>query len=1601
MRSYLTITDTDVEESFLGRVQLSPGLPVSPSRFTARIFRAIVLCTALFWGGTLSAQAPAGQAEQAKPPGQINPIQRLIRGLFGNPPRAGKAVKKPNENPADDDEESSKHLDTSLNSDAELSRDFQSVEKLIEKEDWQAAAEGLQYFLDLDTDTFTRTSEGQWQSLQRLAEIRLGSLPAKGRRIYEQLFAERAADLLNEAVAERSVNQLVDVARRFLYTPAGLQAAKILESLHLDRGDMLRAERWSTRLFLARDSVTQQPSWRLRYARTLAWNGRTDRAKEILQDFSAEDLDRLLSAWGAKDLEDWLSPAAGSGDAEALPELRDWPLPFGTSLHYGRSPAADPILVKQWSRKSSDLWTVREQLDLLSNDLRDTEAAAIPSWIPILVGDKVITRLIGDIKTFDIHTGRATYATNAEKHSAERILSGTIDKIDKNDHRARQILQAARYNGNKGQIGQHPLASLLYRDGVTGLLSSDGETLYVIERNAVLLAQNQYYWWGRSVQQLDALGRDLGTNVLVAYDIESGQRKWEVGGPLMNDLFQFPLAGTYFFGPPTPVGDELYIIGEFESEVRLHVLEKETGHPVLIQPLANSTAKIERDIARRFWPCLPGVSNELIVCPTTTGWYIAVDRQERRLAWAWRYPNRRSSDQRVRFRGMVANYIRPLNERWASSAPIMAGSSVILTPQELPSMDNTHQPSMVCLNLSDGKQRWEVSKDDGLFAVGIDPRNVLIVGSQKIRCVNISDGSIRWTAKLPSHARPSGRGVTRHDSYLLPLSSGSLIEIALEDGSIRSRMQLPEEEPPLGNLLLAESGLISVDPVSVRCFQINESLEAEIAARRAKNPHDLWAALRSAEMHLSNRDYTQALVELHQADQTTDGNEALRTESRQLLQRTLTAAVRENLSEHEAEFQELEALVGDSADLSFYQLAIERALHGHDLEQALEYIQVVLKHPSLWREHVPLDNLSVRFDCWLAGQLQREYESSDEENRALLDQFFRQLVAQVPEAADKDAASESSLERVIAIHPAGMDFVRHAVDQALARGDYAHAEIRLRQFADRLDPAQLTAMRLKLAEGLLNIQQTGLAGSVLAQIQQAAQQNDQSPGETFQALQQQVAAGIQSDRLETIWGQGDLELAYTVARHSPFLPQDVSIHPEDADCFRNHHVEFIPQTNRLRIVNSSGEVYWLVPLRTPLRSIYGQTVGIVTEGSLAFAVWQGVVHALSIPDRRVLWTRPVEMRQSSSNFIRNPLATHETQMYTLDRFPIYWRLQRYRTPTGMIAVARPNYVAVHARRGMTVHDPLSGEILWSLKGFSPETMIYGDQDRIYIIHNDGRPAEVRNVIDGSLQDAGVLNKHLSQGIFLSQNRMVLVDYSNRRSLFGFGRRHAALRCISLKDGKTLWKQKLVGGSHAGWINDSMLAVLSPDGHLTQIDLKTGQADDLGHLPDEQLKKQRGLHLLSDAETIYLTIDQARPGTIIHTSMSSLRIQGYLHAFDRQGSGRLWSRDIQNSNLLLSHFRALPMLVFMKQVHDKKTGRIRIVDLNCLDKRTGEPLLPKKEMVKLDNVHRYQVDLSAPELTLWSNMVRVVIRPKASHASAEPPPAAKPQKDKSAEAPNGS
>ncbi|MBA4182332.1 MAG: hypothetical protein C0506_17250, partial [Anaerolinea sp.] len=337
---------------------------------------------------------------------------------------------------------------------------------------------------------------------------------------------------------------------------AGNDIAAVLE----DQGEFAGAAHWVRRLLAVKAPLTAEPAWRVTAARRFLFAGDRSAAESVLRGiddlspFVQVSITKPATPDGAANLSPkaWLDSLAPQ--VPSRPQLAsETRMPYGDPAHGGGFRANAPLLFPRWEQALVRRYAVEEQLNSLLLDLVENKKAALPALFPIATAGKVAVRTLFGVAVYDAESGEESWRIENDM-APERLVAG--EPIRRVQGRAGvQGFISQPYDGNNPE--QHPLASVILRDGVYGSISSDGQRLFVLEDLAVM-PQNIYGYWQQE-DVVDPLGRDWKTNSLVAYDLQTGRRLWRIGGRTVEDVFAPPLSGTYFFGAPVPDRDELFV----------------------------------------------------------------------------------------------------------------------------------------------------------------------------------------------------------------------------------------------------------------------------------------------------------------------------------------------------------------------------------------------------------------------------------------------------------------------------------------------------------------------------------------------------------------------------------------------------------------------------------------------------------------------------------------------------------------------------------------------------------------------------------------------------------------------------------------------------------------------------------------------------------------------------------------------------------------------------------------------------------------------------------------------------------------------------------
>lgn len=1585
-------------------------------------FRLLVDCRRWLFLAILAGTCSFAVAEDDKkddPPAEAPPapaapegrmLEGVLRDLFGRRrpgPRPARPLVPPGLT-ADDQAVNGPRdpVDSRAPRDVKVEQLLQAADIAVRQKSWKSAVDLLQRLLDQPEDSLHRTANGQWQSVRATANQRLGNLPEATLAEYRSQYGGLAQQQLNRARRTGQTADFVNVATRFFHTPAGYEAAHYLAAQHFDRSEFGLAARWFNELAASPADIARKDPWLLQAAMALSRAGDSKGANALLGRLSNGLATTVPLGNGSVKASEWLNSSQDQG-LRRTRALEDWTQFYGTAARVGSAVGGDALLSPNWALPLSSSHTVRNSVKWLMHDLLDQQRSLILAAVPLVIGGKVVYRDLRGVRSVDIETGQTLWES-VEGVSPERILGGLpsqqIDPQDAWRLPLNPFQGAGDYQGMSAEYS--PLSSLLFRDGVYGLISSDGKQLFVVEDHGILSRNQpgQHWGWDGNSDPQDPYGLPWKTNRLVSYDLRTGRTLWSLGGAESRESFDLPLAGSYFYGTPAIDGDELFVVAGKGDDIRLWSLDRRTGTPNWSQLIAYSDTKIDVDIARRWITSQVAVGNGVIICPTTVGWLVAIDRMRQSVLWAHRYAPRAPVNNMEREPGAQFLQQRELNAQWSVSAPVISDTYVVYTPQE--------EPLLICLNAVDGRRIWEKPKDRGIYLAGVFDQKVVIVGETGVTAFNLTDGQTAWTANFEEGVRPSGRGVAVGDRIYIPLSNGELQAIGLVNGKVLSQTYVGAKQPALGNLAMNHGKLVSLAPTGLTAYGQRDALLAEIDRRLSVDSKDAWALLRSSEIRLLNHQYAEALPLLRRIalDRLTVDE---RARQHSALIECLSTLIHDDILNRSEELNELGRLATSSAEhLLFHELTADKLLAENKPLAAFEiFTKLADEAGDTFVARTEDRHITVRRTIWLSGRMSEIWAATSEADRGKMDELITKLVT---DASERNADACERVAALFSFHAAAVAAKQRFVEWLVDAKDFAAARLVLQQLAN--SPERPVAARAIERLARLMIQSRLPADAVYYYGLLDSQYGDVivRDGQTGQMLEAQARSNKELDfgpRLYgVLWKDAPLSLEQSVVNYTQ-PSQDVD-DETSLPFFSQLNLESYQSEQRLAVESvANGQVEWMMPLRSTLRS---NDEGFLTAshiGHQLFFVNRGVLHAISPIEKRILWHKSLEDQGDSvaqgrhSN--RPPLAPMVGP--TLDEMSQSLLLQQAYA-TGHLAVVQPNYICVYGRRSISVLDPRTGDELWKLEGLPMNAHVVGNRDALFAIVPGKNEAMVYRALDGKPLEVPGVAKLLNGALMMHGSSLLLFDQSDANPLdraLGFRRNRNIKGTLRLYDpisGTTQWQLKMEPRTFVSPLGEDEVIAVSPDGTVQRIDLATGRATAMAPIPAmapvparrNDRPRPAENYLLADDDRIYLitnTMDNsAQP---YGESLASIRMNGVVFAWSRQDNRLLWQKTVKQQNLVVDRFSKMPVLLFVSRSW-KQTGRLSVSSLNvaAIHKQTGTMLIDSKTPSVYSGFHALSINAEEPCIELKSYNLRMRLLPAdEAVADAQVPPAAKSQQDK--------
>lgn len=1530
-----------------------------PDMTPARLNSLFGLITLLATGGLLFAPANAlAYQNQPVPPAGVAPVEPTAETPDTEAPGS--------ETPDAEAPEGSRFerktrddVDAAGPFDDIATRRLQQIEQYIQDERWDRALEMLRYTLDQNAGGLVRLRDGRLVPVVEQVHEFFTELPEESVDFWRREYDAVAEKHFQTATETGRLDLLEQVATQFRPTAAGRRAAIRLARIHADRGELALAARYLQSL----EPNEVPAATRLRAARVWLALHKDDIAQTWLDALSENDLTTLLPAWQ--------EPA--QGDRVAAMRER-FPIPTDPSAASGQKTASQPdstvipLLLERWHRPLTQ--DVARQVDLqrLNDDVQNRIHAIVAAASPLAVGNLVVARMLDRVVAFDINNGTLAWESAAED------FGGSGEAASRN--RPGVLGPGRRFPGawqrDQTDPTANPESTTLFLDVANGSLTSDEENIYFIETARSDSQENPpSLRFGR----FDQVSSGPVSNVLQAYDAKTGRFAWPefagVGGDLDLGPFERPLSGYFFFGPPLSRPDELYAIAERDLQIDLVALDPKSGLKRWSRTIASAPQAIDQEPVRQQWHAQVAEANGILVCPTTVGWLVAVNRQNHELLWAFRYSPPGTTDPRASQNERVPQ--AGLDQRWGHSRPVIIDGRVIFTPPE--------EPRLVCLDLMTGELLWRKGKGAYRYIAGTADGSLIVVGPRAVDGIDPATGVVRWSCRIPeSDGYVTGRGILMPHELLLPLQH-AVLSISTTDGTVQNRVATPAGTPALGNLVAHQGAIVSLGPSGLSVYEERNHFLEAIQQTQAEQSADQQAAFMRARLSLAEGRPEEAVSALNSLRLASDKKYPSPVQVRDLLWTALVQLIQAEPSKQIDHLTELEALA-DSPDRRSTLLrlrAASLAANGQTAEAARHFLQL-LEEPA--HATVTADGPGQRaiyLDAWLAGQILDLWNQADPANRQALEQQLRDHLNAPP--SQETAPTSPRLRQIVATLP-------------FMRQDNLEDTRRQLQRAPTGASGQTEIQLLRL----LADQDKSYQPAIVEELAKLAEQHHLLDDAAFWRGTVNAAAPSEPKTLASpaaspAWT--NLELSVVGARINSTGNNSEPIQPLDA------YLPFF-QNNAVSVYDNLERLVYALPTPTagtsgapseshsiPLRARRGRSRSTGhAVGHLLVMEYHDVVQAVSLLDGQVLWSwlaqEPLESRRDNAQL---------EPMQTGHGFIARENLLRRSQAEAPILVANAQYVLVKDRQRLTALDTLTGEIRWTRNPWGPEATYLGTQDYLFVMPNprDRAEIEVIRALDGQPADLPEAIPHIPRTFGAIGNHFLTLNWADSINVLSV--RVGGGLLLSLVDPVTnqpVWSHQFDRDALIRRDRDGTLFILSPtEGELVAINPITGQLTELGVLPPEILNHRSEVFLFTDSERVYTLVNRGRPElSYLSSELSAIAVNGVLYAIDPHGGGILWHSEVPQQRLIFESLAQMPFLLFAKGGQERIAEQTAWhVTVMALDKLTGKTLIDEQRFVRTSPMFRdFILDPRRQiiELAFYSERLRLSARPAENLLPVEAP-----------------
>ena len=1416
-------------------------------------------------------------------------------------------------------------IDQRLSAAAPVQRQFSRIRRAIDDGAVSEAADALHQILaePIDTPLWDESAGRPRTSKNWARELLAGLPPAERDRVIDARAAAAAA-ALQQAQRSGQAEPLWSVAQRFPLNSEGHRAAVLWGQTQLAAGRPQTVRRMLDGMQPLLDLVAVDTRDRL---------ARLDRQ-------SADALDRLRGS----------GPDLGLDDDAAAAVV---PLPL-------------------WEQPAL-LGNIGEAVDNLEFDLESQRLPRMPLAEPVVAGSRLVWRDLNSLHAASIADG--TGWSSVQDDSFIRTIAKLGRDSRTADYQRSRLLDAS--GGDQSAIATH-----LYRDSTFSNLSTDRRHIYsVVDEVRLELAQMPLNNRRELTIERDSSGR-YESNRLVARDLRTGRVVWELGGADRRDVFDRPLAGDYFFGPPLPLERKLYAVVERDGEIALQVIDAATGQPLWRQPLASADRSVALSPSRRQWASRPVLAGGLIVVQTHQGWVVAIDRQMREVAWTARVLP--ESEGRNEY-GMHME-VESLGEAW-QPAPLIVREGLIYITRlaRTTSYSATTPPTVYVLDAATGQLAYRVARDsrydDLVCLCGFDGARPIFAGRGRLvafeppewtprigppqpvaRDAEVLDSPVAsraWSRELPDGSEIVGRPQQIERRLYVPVGGDELWTYNLDaspgDGPAERRAWLGRL--PLGNLTLVQTEadrsswrLASQSTAGVSLMATERELQldpASIDLTRASAED--FSQLLSVAIAVGEPDTLRQVVAAAIA--------RLPSIDRGTFDLVVRAVQRLDQIGQRVDQRQLQTLLR-SADRSQSRLALTRVSMSQsgDSFAAIRLLLELADDQSILQPLIETDGRAERGSAWWVRELRTRAAALPDAERAELDRVLKAKLQQsdsdlailiaeaglIPDSLTTIArrwlldGRDREADRLLATLASELRRPGHDRD---TRYDAAIAMIRSQATRRRFGPvdsaASLAASQVSAASGLNG---QGLGGQGLGRQGLGGLGDETTPAQPFPDAWRPESIRVRTAAARRQWG---MERSVVPVRRHQALPSLLATAFQHDDS-SNRVFAFDGGTGRMLgdfgLPDDEAKIAVQLTVDRDLLLVEMPHSVLAVDGSTFKTLWTHRREP-NLTDARVspfssVTLQPLNQPQRHSSRSPQPgiigatatrvILREGRELVALDRWTGRPAWTRPQSLTGRVDVSDSGVFLYETRTPEGRISRNAGPIRW-LRGSDgqPYDLVLGETDR------HGRRRSLTWAEAAGRHVVGLIGGHASE-------RPRLVAYT-LEPIDG-----VADRLQLAAD----WERPIPTASIPGTLQVDDLnpkLVYIADAQLVFVDVATGETR-RGD-PITSLKNERGrmrVHLARDADRFYLAVDDNsgnnRSGYLA-TATDSIRVSGQIAAIDAKSAEVLWQSSVPSSYLLTGQVPGTPFLIFLDSRMRKIEGQtLWRLSTRLVDKRDGSVVL---------------------------------------------------------------